>query len=124
MVQEAAEGAVAEAPVLAREQDELVPCVVDDLRWHRHHVAAGIVAEMEVFAQAGKYLLALLECQFRPLPGEAAVKRLRVRKGIDEGGTVPSVRTLPEPIADEQHQQKQGKADELHRRLRPQRRGT
>ena len=62
------------------EQDELVPCVVDDLRWHRHHVAAGIVAEMEVFAQAGKYLLALLECQFRPLPGEAAVKRLRVRK--------------------------------------------
>ncbi len=97
VVQKAAEAVAAEFVVLAGEQNELVPGIIDHLRGHRNHAPAGNAADLKVVAQADEYFAALLGSQFRSAFRQPLVEPFLVGKIVDERRS-----PLPAPVAPEQ----------------------
>ena len=60
MVQVAPQGLVAITLVGAGKEDEFVPGIVHHLRRHGDHLVAGLVADVEIIAQAVKYQIELI----------------------------------------------------------------
>ena len=96
VVQEAAEGVAAELVVLAGEQDELMPGIVDRLRRHGHHAPAGLATKLEVIVERSKHLVALLGRQPRVAGRQTLAEKALVGKGGNVGFTPRSAPVAPE----------------------------
>ena len=70
MVEVTAERGAAEEVVIAGEEDEAVPGVIDHARGHGHRAQPGAGADLQVLAQAVEYAVELPRRQLRPLLGQ------------------------------------------------------
>lgn len=107
VMQEAAESQAAEPVVVSGEEDELMPGIVHYLRRHGDHVAPGHAAQLEIVAQAEKYLGPLSCIQFRPARCQARVKVALVEITLDEPGP-----PLPAPLPPEQEEEQGQRSDD------------